>query len=646
MCGIAGRAWLRCPGDPRVLETMSTSMRHRGPDDRGTVMCRAGDMTIGLASTRLSILDLTPAGHMPMANRDKSIWLVYNGEIYNHAELRRELGDNANVAYRSRTDTETLLYTYEDSGLECFPRLNGMFACAFADLRRNQLVLARDRMGIKPLYYHWDGHSFTFASELKMLLQLGDICATFSSEALELYLALGYVPSPYTLFNQIKKLDAGHYLVLDREGVRLKSFWKPDSLFMPCSPVDEERLPEVTRKTLDGAVRRQLMGDVPVGVFLSGGLDSTIITAAATAAQEQPLHTFTIGFRTTHSNLQAFYNWDRHFARQVAAELGTVHHEVLLDDSDDLAPMLESAIGALDEPLWEPSFLSISLMAKLARKVGVTVLLAGDGSDELFAGYPWYLGARRQEAYDRIPCLGKVARVLQAVYPCKGFRAKLRDLSTSHRSKAHEKYLYNQRHVPRTTRKAILGLRADERSDVASDYLHAVFRLAAGKSLAEQYAFADQMLWVREHFNLRIDRMTMLASVEARVPFQDNEVVDLAASIPFGQKVRNGEGKFLLKEAYRGSIPATVLGRSKRPFAAPGEAWLSGRLRNYAFEQLSRRSVRQIGVLDAKAVEDYAHGLLANGFSSRSDSTNYVPLLNLLSLVIWLKQWRVQTQQA
>lgn len=638
MCGIAGKVWLDRAPDPSVLRGMLESMRHRGPDDAGMLVRSIGDRCFGLVSTRLSILDLSPAGHMPMSNEAGDTWIVYNGEIYNHLALRDQLSSRYGIRFRSRSDTETLLLAYQEYGLDCLPMLNGMFAFAILDLRQRRLVLARDRMGIKPLYYHRRGRELAFASELKTLMKAGGIDRQLSPEALELYLALGFVPSPYSMMKDVKKLQPGHQLILDDDGLRAGPYWSPAPRFEDDSRAGERDLAEQTRCAVSGAVRRQLMSDVPIGVLLSGGLDSTIVAAAASEAHGGPLHTFSIGFRTKRSALEEMYNWDREFARQIAHELGTIHHEVELDDGDDLITKLETRIAALDEPLWEASYLSISLMAELARENGVKVLLTGDGSDELFGGYPWYPAAQRMEFYERILFLGQAAGAFQAVLPGGEFKVKLGDFARKSRKPAHLKYLLNQSHIPQEIGRAILGLSTQDARDTAADFLADLFRPVSGLGLADQFAYADQMLWVREHFNQRIDRMMMRASIEGRVPFQDNEVLALASSIPFDIKARRGVAKSVLRDAFRSSIPGAVTNRPKRPFAAPGKAWLEGALRQYALEALSERTGREIEVLDMAAVQAFAHPLLERGFSNGNHAAGTIPLWNLLALVMWLRQ--------
>ncbi|MEI7556402.1 asparagine synthase (glutamine-hydrolyzing) [Candidatus Chlorohelix sp.] len=639
MCGIAGIIDLEKSVNQDILLKMCQLISHRGPDDAGIFLENASKLSIGLGSLRLSILDLSLAGHMPMKNRTGDIVLVYNGEIYNHNELKVDLEKRA-YQYHSRTDTETLLYAYEEFGLDCFKNLNGMFAVAIYDRRNARVVLARDRMGIKPLYYFWNGKRLIFSSELKSLMTHPDIIRKLNQEALDLYLTLGYVPSPYCLIAGVKKLLPGHYLALQEGTLKDISFWSP-TLSIPNPDLrDDRQLSEQIRVTLDGAVEAQLMSDVPVGIMLSGGLDSTIIAAIASRKQLNSLHTFSVGFDTGKSRMEEMYNWDSFYARKVALKLKTQHHEVLIKDDSTLIPLLEKLLFALDEPVWEPSYLSIYAMSKLAKEEGVKVLLSGDGSDELFGGYPWYLGATTLEKYERIPFLRQPLRLASSVLPPSIFHKKVTDLYLKYRQPNYIKYLQNYSHFkPSSLAKLIPG--ASKRDSVVQEFLDLTLKPVKEASTADQFAFADLLLWVREHFNQRIDRMTMLSSVEGRVPFQDNSIVDMALTIRVSRKFKGTEQKALLREAYKDILPDFVLNRPKRPFAAPGKAWLEGILNEYALSQLNRSSFNGLGLFDGRAVESFAYPFLRGEKSHYEENEPFISIWNLLALTIWLKQWNI-----
>ncbi|NWJ45677.1 MAG: asparagine synthase (glutamine-hydrolyzing) [Chloroflexi bacterium] len=641
MCGIVGIIDLEKTVNPDILLKMCQLISHRGPDDSGIFLENTSKFSIGLGSLRLSILDLSLAGHMPMKNRTGDIVLVYNGEIYNHNDLKVDL-EKREYLYHSRTDTETLLYAYEEFGLDCFKKLNGMFALAIYDRINARVVLARDRMGIKPLYYFWNGKRLIFSSELKSLMTHPDIIRKLNPKALDLYLTFGYVPSPYCLIAGVKKLLPGHYMVLQEGILKDIPFWTP-TLSIPNPDLrDDRQLSEQIRATLDGAVETQLMSDVPVGIMLSGGLDSTIIAAIASRKQLNSLHTFSVGFETGKSRMEEMYNWDSFYAKKVALKLKTQHHEVLIKDDSTLIQLLEKLLFALDEPVWEPSYLSIYAMSILAKEEGVKVLLSGDGSDELFGGYPWYLGATTLEKYERIPFLRQPLRLASSILPSSIFHKKVTDLYLKYRQPNYIKYLQNYSHFKPSSLAKLIP-RATEGVSVVQEFLDLTLKPVKEAATADQFAFADLLLWVREHFNQRIDRMTMISSVEGRVPFQDNSIVDMALTIRVSRKFKGTEQKTLLREAYKDILPDFVLNRPKRPFAAPGKAWLEGILNEYALSQLNQSSFKGLGLFDGRAVESFAYPFLRGENSHYEENEPFISIWNLLALTIWLKQWNISS---
>jgi asparagine synthase (glutamine-hydrolysing) len=643
MCGIAGMIRQNNPVDIFTLEAMLASMAHRGPDDSGTYFSTLGTLQVGLGSTRLSILDLSHAGHMPMSNRDGTIWVVYNGEIYNHLDLRDQAVKLGFAECASRTDTESLIQAYQAFGLDCFQRLNGMFAVAIVDHCHQRLVLARDRMGIKPLYYYWDGSDLVFASELKTLVLHPAVSRAIDHKALNIYLALGYVPSPYCMLAGVKKLSPGHLLVLENGVLQEQPFWRPTLQSNDPKPLVE--LVSETRTLLQNAVSGQLMGDVPLGVLLSGGLDSTIITALACRYHPSSVHTFSIGFRTAAPALDPCYNLDFFRARLTAQQLGTLHHEIICDNqSANLIPALEEQFYTLDEPLWEASHISLKLLAVLAREHGVKVLLTGDGSDELFGGYPWYVGAQHLETYEKLPWVKPATRLLHALTPSSSLlHHKALDLNLKYRQPVDLKYLILHQHFDPAFRRQLLVDGCYSSDEELLSHLRHLLISATAFPLADQFAFADQLLWVREHFNQRLDRMLMSASVEGRVPFQDNAVVDFNLSVRMDQKIVGCLQKYLLRSAFQDILPPGVLSHTKRPFAAPILAWLRGGLKLYALENLNAAAVDSFGILSGPQVEKFTHPLIQSGFPGRDGERNAMLVWNLLTLCGWMRQWLVRT---
>ena len=584
---------------------------HRGPDDSG-IFCESGHgLSVGLGSQRLSIIDLTPAGHQPMSNETGDIWLAYNGEIYNHQELRAVLEARGH-RYSSRTDTETVLHAYEEYDLDCLHQFNGIFAFALYDRLRARVLLVRDRMGVKPLYYSWNGQTLAFASELKALLAYPSTPKRLDCEALQLYLSLGYVPSPFCLLAGIRKLTPGSYLLIEAGQLRQSNFWSPHIHLTPEDGRGLGNLVTETRSVITSAVERQLMSDVPLGVFLSGGLDSSIVTAIAQRTHSGPLDTFSVGFADTDtSTVDPIYNADLLHARQVAKLLGTRHHEVILT-GPELPNLLRQLAFSLDEPLWEASFASLSMMARLARDTGISVVLTGDGGDELFGGYPWYIGTIRSEWAARLPLIRHALPLLSTAFGEHSIGRKSRDLWRRLGQSDVVKYRLSYDIFGETQSRAI------QMADLSGQFCESVTdrvlqaALTDGPAeLPDRLALADLRLWVREHFNHRVDRMSMAHSVEARVPLQDNDVVDFALGIGLRRKLHGGQAKYLLREAFREILPPEVLRRPKRPFAVPASSWLRGPLRDMVYETLSRERLGRFGILRPEPVQQLAVGFLA-----------------------------------
>lgn len=665
MCGIVGIIDREVPVSPAEIDAkrariqgridaMRACIVHRGPDAGGAFVGASSEAVIGLGAQRLSIVDLTPAGNMPMSNEDGKVLLVYNGEIYNHAEIRAEL-ESRGHRYRSRTDTETVIHAYEEYGTGCFARFNGIFACVIYDSRNGRIVMARDRAGVKPLYYAplgrtpYDGalsydRGLVFASELKALLRDGAVPAEVDSLALDIYLALGYVPAPYSLIRGVRKLPAASYAVYEDGQLTIERYWQPSlALHTPRRTWGETVA--ATRAVVSDAISRQMMSDVPVGVMLSGGLDSSIVAAVAQRTTGEPLHTFSIGFETRASELEHIYNLDRDHAREVSEALGTVHHEITLSDvthgSEGLEPLLRRLVAQLDEPVWEPSFASIYLMSSLARKHGVKVLLSGDGSDELFGGYPWHPALARLEQIERLPGLRPVLGLLSRAPLPNGTGLKVQDLARKYRSSDLAKYHAQYEVFDGGTRARLFGRTpaADPLDDLIAPLFAggssfsgaSVSSVANGHgSLPARFGLVEFFLWVGEHFNQRLDRMTMAASVEGRVPFQDNEVVDLALAMPVDDKLRQGIGKAPLRAAFADLVPEAVLQRRKRPFAAPATAWMHGALRPLVTEALGRESLARLPGLDPEValgpLERFSAGL----------PVRQEQIWTLLHLALWL----------
>ncbi len=614
MCGIAGIVDVQKAVNRPAIEAMCRAIHHRGPDHSGVLVQQGSQFSVGLGSQRLSIIDLSDAGNMPISNETDDIWIIYNGELYNHRELRTELEARGHQ-YHSNTDTETIVHAYEEYGLDCLQRFNGMFAFALYDQRRQRVVLARDPMGIKPLHYAWDGKRLTFCSELRGLFAADGQIPSLNPVAVNLYLSLGYIPSPHSIYSGIRKLPPGASLVFEDGQCELNTFWRPQLRQSDAGPDDLDSLVETTRTVIEDAVVRQLMSDVPVGVFLSGGLDSSIVTVLAQKHHDDVMDTFSVGFGQDGGGLDTsdLYNQDLLHARAVAKELGTRHHEVVVPTDERITGLIMDTLAHMDEPVWESSFVSLHIMSRLAREHGVKVVLTGDGGDELFGGYPWYFGAQRFERMQRLPFLQHALPFLQAVSGGSTLGVKARDLRLRLRQDDIGRYRINHDIFSEVEKHALTGANDIERQtdDPVNQHVRDLLEGSGAETWTERLAMADLSLWVRDHFNQRVDRMSMMNSIEARVPLQDQQVVDFALGVPIALKLYDGQAKYLLRRAFASQLPDIVLKRPKRPFAVPAWTWLRGPLRDFTADMLSANSVRSLGLLDPQAVQQIVADFLA-----------------------------------
>ena len=584
MCGIAGIVSHRGkPPSPEELRRMCAALRHRGPDDEGFHV-GAG---VGLGMRRLSIIDLT-TGHQPVSNEDGSVWVVLNGEIYNFRELRRALERNGHV-FRTSTDTEVIVHLYEEHGADCVKHLRGMFAFALWDARARSLLLARDRLGIKPLFYAEVNGRLAFASELKALLELPEIGRQLNWRAVNHLFSFLTTPATESIVAGVHKLEPGHTLTVSPAGVRKRQYW--DVRFAPDHRSGEADLVAQLRALLEESVRLHRVSDVPVGAFLSGGIDSSSVVAMLARQSTRPVRTFSIGFR------EAGFDETR-YARIVARRFGTDHRELVVDP--DITGMVDDLAWHLDEPFGDPSAIPTYLVSKLAAE-DVTVVLSGDGGDELFAGYDRYVVERRERRWQSVAApLRGVLRTVAAAMP-EGARGRnfLRHYSLA----GAQRYL-----------DAAACFRQDERGRL----LHADAAAAVRDDEAWREAAAlltsadDHWLSALQYFDLKrylpldiltkVDRMSMAHSIEARVPLLDHALVEFAATLPPGLKL-NGTTKYIFKQALRGILPDEVIDRPKQGFAVPLGRWFRGELSGFLRERLLSRRARQRGILDAGTVE-------------------------------------------
>ena len=533
---------------------MRDLLRHRGPDDAGEFV----DGRIGLGHRRLSIIDLQ-TGHQPLGNEDGRVQIVFNGEVYNYRELQQE-AERAGHRFATRSDTESIVHMYEHLGEGVAERLNGMFAFAIWDANRQRLFLARDRTGIKPLYYAQHAGWFAFASEIPPLLELPWVSREIDPQSLDAYLARGYVPAPRTMFRDVHKLPAAHTVTVDGNGVRIARYWSAKPVAAPSDDPDE--LAATLATEMDRSVRMHLVSDVPLGAFLSGGLDSSIVVALMRRHCTGPLKTFSVGVNAAHDLNESAY------ARTVAQHLGTEHHEILLN-AEDMPELVATAARFFDEPVSDPASVPTYLLAKLARE-SVTVVLTGEGADETWGGYDLFRKAQLVANYRRLPQWlrqGVTDPVLKRV---PGFGAGARFVAASRAPG----YLARLSHFEHEARRALytqegsaaIALPNDEELDGAPALDAADPFSSVARDLLDSH-LAERLL-------VKADRMTMAHSLEARVPFLDNQLVEFAFSVPARWKLRGQTRKYLLRKAFRNVLPPMILKRPKHAFDLPCASWL------------------------------------------------------------------------
>ena len=622
MCGICGN-WNYAESKPasrELVRRMAGAMVHRGPDDEGTFFDDAAGLGFGFR--RLSIIDLSPTGHQPMGNEDGSVQVMLNGEIYNFIELRTALEAKGH-RFRSSSDTECIVHQYEERGPDCVPDLNGMFGLAIWDGPRRRLVLARDRVGKKPLYYFDDGKRFLFGSELKAILQDDTVPRNLDFDALAEYLRVGYVGSPRTIFKGVRKLEPGHVLVFDGKRCEVRRYWDwlPD--FTPEKSRSEAEHIERIRTTLRECVKSRMISDVPLGAFLSGGVDSSAIVATMAGLSDRPVKTFSIGFENEAFN-------ELPYARQVAERFGTEHHEFVVKP-ESLSEILPRLARQFDEPFADSSALPSYYVSKMARQ-NVTVCLSGDGGDETMAGYPHYDYAMRREFVDvlpevvRGPLLRELARRIPPFVrghrmlhrfslPADGRYACLMQIAYPSQVEA----ILRPDIVRELSRRPILLER------ILSDSLPAGF--------LSRMQYADGRAYLPEDILTKVDRTSMLNSLEARCPMLDPRFMKVAAAIPDELRMTRGCTKMIFKKALRGIVPSCVIDRPKMGFSIPGKAWLGDDASSFVSEVFGDESVNKRGFFRADVVR-----AIRNGGTSRRPET--WPLVwSLMVFELWCRTW-------
>jgi len=687
MCGICGKlTWNSREIGEKVLRGMLDALAHRGPDDEGVYLYNSDQTCVGLGHRRLSIIDLSAAGRQPLTNEDGSLQIVFNGEIYNFSVLREELRQKGH-RFRSRTDTEVILHLYEEEGIACVKRLIGMFAFSIWDERRLTLHLVRDPAGIKPLVYYRDGQTLVFASEIKALLADPDIPRNIDRQSLELYLTLNYIPAPYTIFQNIQKLNPGCCLTIQGGQLRETVYWKLSAgreiqgtagegkalgvetpQMQPWAGNEAEARHHLFN-TLSESVRSQMIADVPLGAFLSGGIDSSIIVALMARSSTRPVQTFTIGYTD-----MPMYD-ERAYARAVADMYATDHHEILLT-SQDMISVVPEVLDSLDEPFGDSSAVPTYVVSRETRK-HVKVALSGDGGDELFAGYRMYRGEELYQTYARIPAIIRKTLIepLIAALPesrdaaiPEFVRRMKKFLKGAKGNNLAERFLLWNELFPEGQRGRLLldnpslnrtagllnhGDRENTQADGSMKYSNSledrrfgsvkyataldIFSSALASFRDDEFngdalnrmLYADFTVSLPGDMLRKVDAMSMAHALEVRVPLLDHRVCELAFSMPGAWKLRKGQGKAILIDTFRDLLPPALHHRPKWGFEVPVSKWLKAEWRFLIDEYLSKEIIVKQGIFHYERVNE----LIVKLFSERFDTS--WQLWNLICFQAW-----------
>lgn len=589
MCGIAGYYTLDGSLGKQQLKAMTDRMEHRGPDADGFFT----DERVGLGHRRLSIIDLREVANQPMFSHDNRYVILYNGEVYNFRELSSQVRvNNDNFFYKTTSDTEVIIEAFCKWGVDFVHRLNGMFAFAIYDTVDHHLFVYRDRIGIKPLYYYWDGTNFMFASELKALLAVPSVKGrlTLNHTAINEFLHLGYIPAPHSIYNEIKKFPAGHKLHISKDIFNMEPYWTLEDKidFDEFGNYNEAR--KKLKYLIETSVQYRMISDVPFGTFLSGGIDSSLVTAVAQSISEKPVKTFSIGFKEPKFN-------ECEYAAAVAKHLGTEHHEFMVS-AKEAQDQMTSIFSTYDEPFADPSAIPTMLVSKLAKK-HVTMTLSGDGGDELFLGY----GAHRWAARFEEPMFQYFRKPMKWAFSKMNARyqrvSRLLDVKDPKSQKSHifsqEQYMFS--------RSELIGLLRPEFQqsfELDENYEH----LRRPLQSMEAQAFFDLKYYLPDDLLVKVDRASMKYSLETRVPLLDYRIIEFALNLPQNFKYRNGTSKFILKSILYDYVPKSYFERPKWGFSIPLTDWLKGDMRYLVDDYLSEKCVNDCGVLNYDMVKD------------------------------------------
>jgi asparagine synthase (glutamine-hydrolysing) len=639
MCGICGK--LRIDGEPvaeELLHRMTSVLSHRGPDTDGLYLSTrhsgiTSNIRVGLGHRRLSIIDLSEAGRQPMSNEDKTVWMVFNGEIYNFPSLRREL-ESRGHRFSSQTDGETIIHLYEDEGIEAVKKLVGMFAFAIWDENKQTLFLARDPIGIKPLVYCCNNGNMAFASEIKAILQDPDVSKEMDRDVLGLYLTLNYIPAPYTIFKEIKKLNPGHILSWHSGEIREETYWNIGMTSSSSNDIgkDLESRKEVLFNSLDEAVRMQMIADVPLGAFLSGGIDSSIIVGLMARHSRKPVKTYTIGYEDMPMFDETLY------AREVASLNQTDHHEIKLGVRD-IITAIPHVLDSFDEPFGDSSAVPTFIVSRETAR-DVKVSLSGDGGDELFAGYRMYKGESWYSKYRLIPSF--IRKIM--IEPFFLYLPDSRDRATTEYIRRAKKFFHGAKDsfeerffawneiFSRELRCELLNSASGIDHDLGKN-IYARRLNERNDDSINRMLYADLKESLPGDMLKKVDAMSMYHSLEVRVPLLDHRLCELAFSISGDWKIRNGKAKYIFMETFKELLPPSLHNRPKRGFEMPISKWLKSELRYLIEDNLSQERIAREGIFHYPTIRK----LVANLMSNRLDTSWQV--WSLIVFQVWYARY-------
>ena len=645
MCGICGEINFKKGVDVETVHKMCHVLAHRGPDDEGMVFFKDGmpiemkandnsfvgeaNFEVGLGHRRLSIIDLSDAAHQPMCNEDRTIWIVYNGEIYNFQEIRKILEKKGHF-FKSNSDTEVILHAYEEWDVDCLKTFRGMFAFGIWDSRQKRLFLARDRLGKKPLVYYYKNGRFIFASEIKAILQDSEVERKVNISALHHYLTYQYVPSPDSIFEGIWKLPPAHYLLYEGSGnLKIERYWKLDFPQSPNFNKNEIELYDLIRTGLEESVKLRLISDVPLGAFLSGGVDSSIVVGLMSKLSDKPVKTFSIGFEEKEFN-------ELDYSRIVANHFKTEHHEFIV--KPDAIEILPKLVWYYNEPFADSSAIPTYYVAKMTKDY-VKVVLTGDAGDENFAGYYRYLRSKYVLWFTRLPEKFRKSLLPPFLRTLSSLRWKGKTLNrladfiemlTSHQGKnyAEQIKIFNAKE-----KKSIYTEEFSSQTEQIDplEYLIKKYEEAAGGDFLENLLYLDIVTYLPEDLLVKTDIATMANSIEARVPFLDHRFMEEVAKIPYDLKLKGFKTKYILKKTFSNMLPEAILKRKKMGFGVPIAKWFRNELKDYIFEILLDSKTLNRGYFKREGIER----LLNEHIASKYDHSSKI--WALLFLEIWFR---------